>query len=87
MTSELSLKEIQKEWHGTLKSYVIGFIASLLLTALFFFSHHKAAFWIYLNLYTYWSGSCTSNSPVDFFLTSRQEAKPVGKQLFFVLRC
>ena len=28
MSEELSLKEIQKEWHGTLKSYVIGFIAS-----------------------------------------------------------
>lgn len=32
-TDELSLKEIQKEWHGTLKSYLIGFVASLLLTA------------------------------------------------------
>jgi cytochrome o ubiquinol oxidase operon protein cyoD len=30
--SDLSLKEIQKEWHGTLKSYVIGFISSLFLT-------------------------------------------------------
>ena len=36
MTSELSLKEIQKEWHGTIKSYVIGFISSLLLTMLSF---------------------------------------------------
>ncbi len=33
MSEELSLKEIQKEWHGTLKAYVIGFIAALLLTA------------------------------------------------------
>jgi cytochrome o ubiquinol oxidase subunit IV len=33
MSSELSLKEVQKEWHGTVKSYVIGFVASLLLTA------------------------------------------------------
>lgn len=32
MHDNLSLKEIQKEWHGTLKSYVIGFIASILLT-------------------------------------------------------
>lgn len=32
MTTELSLREIKKEWHGTLKSYLIGFIASLLLT-------------------------------------------------------
>ncbi len=33
---EHSLKEIQKEWHGTPKDYVIGFTASLLLTALSF---------------------------------------------------
>lgn len=32
MTTDISLKETQKEYHGTLKSYVIGFIASLLLT-------------------------------------------------------
>ncbi len=36
MTAELSLREIQKEWHGTLKSYVIGFLASILLTAISF---------------------------------------------------
>jgi cytochrome o ubiquinol oxidase operon protein cyoD len=36
MTHDLSLKEIQKEWHGTLKSYVIGFLASFLLTAISF---------------------------------------------------
>ena len=33
MSHNLSLKEIQKEWHGTVKSYVIGFLACLLLTA------------------------------------------------------
>lgn len=36
MHDDLSLKEIQKEWHGTTRSYVIGFIASLLLTVLSF---------------------------------------------------
>ena len=30
---EDSLKEIQKEWHGSLKAYLIGFILSLLLTS------------------------------------------------------
>lgn len=34
--SDLSLKEIQKEWHGSIKSYAIGFTASLLLTLLSF---------------------------------------------------
>lgn len=33
---ESSLSEIQKEWHGTLKAYVIGFIASISLTAISF---------------------------------------------------
>lgn len=32
MHDELSLKEIQKEWHGTYKAYAIGFVLSLLLT-------------------------------------------------------
>jgi cytochrome o ubiquinol oxidase operon protein cyoD len=36
MTHDLSLNDIQKEWHGTLKSYVIGFLASFLLTAISF---------------------------------------------------
>lgn len=33
MQHELSLKEIKKEWHGTLTAYLIGFIASLLLSS------------------------------------------------------
>lgn len=33
MHDELSLQQIQNKWHGTLKSYVIGFIAAVLLTA------------------------------------------------------
>lgn len=36
MSSELSLKEIQKEWHGSYRAYFIGFIGSLLLTAFSF---------------------------------------------------
>lgn len=38
MSHELSLKAIQREWHGTLKAYVIGLIASLLLTSASFFA-------------------------------------------------
>lgn len=37
MSEELSLKEIQKEWHGTLKSYLVGFASSILLTSASFF--------------------------------------------------
>lgn len=36
MAHNLSLKEIKKEWHGSLKAYLIGFTLSLLLTAISF---------------------------------------------------
>lgn len=36
MSHELTLKEIKKEYHGSLKSYVIGFSISLILTAISF---------------------------------------------------
>jgi cytochrome o ubiquinol oxidase subunit IV len=36
MTHDSSLKEVQKEWEGTLKSYIIGFLVSFLLTAISF---------------------------------------------------
>jgi cytochrome o ubiquinol oxidase operon protein cyoD len=32
MSEELSLQEIKKEWHGTIKAYLIGFGSSLALT-------------------------------------------------------
>ncbi|MEM1283145.1 MAG: cytochrome o ubiquinol oxidase subunit IV [Chlamydiota bacterium] len=37
MDVELSLREMQKAWHGSFKSYMIGFISSLVLTSLAFF--------------------------------------------------
>ena len=33
MQTDLSLKEMKKEWHGSVKAYAIGFTASLLLTS------------------------------------------------------
>ncbi|MCX6995084.1 MAG: cytochrome o ubiquinol oxidase subunit IV [Chlamydiae bacterium] len=36
MSKELSLEEIQKEWHGTYKAYAIGFFFSILLTLISF---------------------------------------------------
>lgn len=33
---ELSLKEIQKKWHGSLKAYIIGFVVCLVLTSISF---------------------------------------------------
>lgn len=37
MKTEPILHHIQREWHGTLAHYIIGFIFSLLLTSLSFF--------------------------------------------------
>jgi cytochrome o ubiquinol oxidase operon protein cyoD len=31
--SELSLNQIKKEWHGSLKAYLVGFVACLILTS------------------------------------------------------
>lgn len=36
MHSDLSLQEMKKEWHGSLKAYVIGFFSSLVLTSIAF---------------------------------------------------
>lgn len=36
MSHELNLQETQKEWHGTLKSYIIGFLSCLILTGISF---------------------------------------------------
>lgn len=37
MHHELTLSQVQEKWHGTLKSYLIGFASSLLLTLTSFF--------------------------------------------------
>lgn len=36
------LKKIQQQWHGSLKSYLIGFFLSLLLTGLSFYTAMEA---------------------------------------------
>lgn len=37
MSGDLTLNQMQKAWHGNLKSYILGFVASLLLTSLSFY--------------------------------------------------
>lgn len=37
MSGDLTLKQMQKAWHGSLKSYIIGFVISLLLTSISFY--------------------------------------------------
>lgn len=77
MSHELNLQETKKEWHGTLKGYIIGFAGSLLLTALSFYltiTHHLSnQFLIYTLI-----GLATIQAMIQliFFLHVGQEAKP-----------
>lgn len=84
MTTELSLKEIKKEWHGTFKSYAIGFATSFLLTILSFalvitepFAKHYIVYAII--------GLAIIQASVQllFFLHLGQEAKPRWETLGF----
>ena len=36
MHEELTLEQMKKEWHGSTKSYLVGFISSLILTLISF---------------------------------------------------
>src|ERR1700722_18754434 len=84
MTTDLSLKEIQKEWHGTLKSYVIGFLASLLLTAASFSLVITKILSGQLLIFTIF-GLAIVQAIVQllFFLHVGQEAKPRWESLVF----
>ena len=84
MHDDLSLEEIKKEWHGTLKSYVIGFIASLLLTAAFLFSsRHRIVSRANLNLYDCRLWLLSKRCSVAIFLARRtRSTSRAGKQCF-----
>ena len=88
MNEELSLDEIQKEWHGTYHAYLIGFIASLLLTAASFalvvFRLLSGKVLIYTLV-----GLALAQAVVQlrFFLHLGEEAKPRWERLFFILWC
>lgn len=86
MSTDLSLREIQKEWHGTYKSYAIGFFSSLVLTALSFFIViakllvGKALFVALIGL-----AIIQASVQLIFFLHLGQEAKPRWETLIFYL--
>lgn len=71
------LKKIQRQWHGTLRAYLIGFVLSLLLTALSFFLVVKQSFAREFLLYLI---ACfaflQATIQMIFFLHIGQEAKP-----------
>lgn len=84
MTTDLSLKEIKKEWHGSLKSYAIGFTASLLLTGLSFFLVMTRQFQEQILIYTIVGlGVTQAIIQLLFFLHLGQEAKPRWETLVF----
>ena len=72
MHQDLTLKEIQKEWHGSLKAYIIGFVSGHRTDYYFlFFSDHAAMFRSKLTLCSCWTCTCPSNSPTTLFLARR----------------
>ncbi len=84
MDAHLSLKETFKEWKGTFKSYLIGFVSSLLFTSLSF----------YLVVFNILSGrnltfavislaACQAICQLLFFLHLGQEDKPRWESLIF----
>ena|ERR1700722_8528168 len=81
---DLSLKEIQKEWHGTLQSYVVGFVASLVLTSVSFLMvitralHGQALMYLIIAL-----AIAQAIVQLLFFLHVGQEAKPRWESLLF----
>jgi cytochrome o ubiquinol oxidase subunit IV len=85
MHEELSLQQIQKEWHGTLKAYVIGLIASVVLTAAAFFLVAVRLFTGYGLIFTIIGlGIVQAAAQLLFFLHVGQESKPRWETLLFL---
>jgi cytochrome o ubiquinol oxidase operon protein cyoD len=80
--SDLSLKEIQKEWHGSKRSYAIGFIGSLILTlaafGLVYFGKANLALLIVMGL-------VQAGIQLRYFLHLGEEGHPKWETGFFFL--
>lgn len=84
MHGDLSLKEIKKEWHGSLKAYAIGFVASLVLTsAAFLLVITKALPSPHLVYILAALALAQAAFQLLFFLHVGQEAKPRWETLTF----
>lgn len=85
MHTELSLKEIKKEWHGSVKAYVIGFTASILLTfasfSLVIFNVLSGSHLVYAILSLAFIQAVVQ---LIYFLHVGQEAKPRWETLVFL---
>lgn len=85
MSHDPSLTEIQKEWHGTLRSYVIGFLASLLLTAVAFILVAARALAGRPLMFTIAAlGMAQALIQLIFFLHVGQESKPRWEMVVFL---
>lgn len=84
MHHELSLRQTQKEWHGSFKSYFIGFTCSLFLTALSFSLVLTEVITGSTLVYTLVClAIIQSIVQLRFFLHLGQEAKPRWESLIF----
>jgi len=84
MSSELSLNEIKKEWHGTFKAYMIGFFSSLFLTGLSFFLVIERLFSEQNLMYVILALAIVQAIvQLLFFLHVGQEAKPRWESVVF----
>ncbi len=84
MHEELSLQKIKKEWHGTLKSYLYGFVLSLLLTGLSFFLVFSKSIQGSVLIYSLAILALVQAIiQLIFFLHVGQEAKPRWESLSF----
>jgi cytochrome o ubiquinol oxidase operon protein cyoD len=84
MSQDLSLKEIQKKWHGTKTAYAMGCVFSLLLTAAsFFLVFTKALSKSYL-IYTVVALAFTQAViQLLYFLHLGKEEKPQWESIVF----
>lgn len=84
MHDELTLSDVQKEWHGTLAGYVFGFFASLILTGLSFglvalkWFDGVGLYFIVISL-----GIIQAAAQIVFFLHVGSEAKPKWETMIF----
>ena len=84
MHEDLTLAQIQKEWHGSLKSYAIGFAASLILSIVAFFLVAAHALSKSLTMYVIISlAAIQAIFQLRFFLHVGQEAKPRWESVTF----
>lgn len=84
MNPDLSLKEIKKEWHGTYKSYFIGFILSLCLTCLSFLFVIAGWFSVTTIIYSIVALALVqAGIQLYYFLHLGQEASPKWESITF----